>query len=477
MYIYEKIVNEIASAVTYGQLAPGARVPSVRDYARQHQVSINSVKNAYRLLEDRGLIAARPQSGYFVCESLPPLKNITFPTVQDEALPGSGISRLLSLILENQQKGDCIDLALACPTGGLFYPAARLKKIMAQLLRSQSDLNMTYAMPPGPARLRSQIARRGLQLGMVLSAEDILITHGAMEALSLAVRISTQPGDAVAVESPTFYNLYPMLEDMGRRIINVPTDPVDGLNLDMLEHLISKENIKAVITVPSGHNPLGFIMPEDNRRRLARMAAQYRMAVIEDAVYAELQFSQHIVPNIKAYDKDGWVMVCASYTKTIAPDFRIGWLEAGRFRSRARQNKFITTVAESALLSETLGVFLENGSYDLHLRYLRKLYAKQLDEVRVCIARSFPEGTRVSRPLGGFILWLELPGNTDTLELFHAALEEKILCMPGMLCSGSRRFSHCLRMAACIELTEEYRSAIMRLGELAMNISVKNRTA
>jgi DNA-binding transcriptional MocR family regulator len=237
--------------------------------------------------------------------------------------------------------------------------------------------------------------------------------------------------------------------------------------LDTLESLAEQRKISAVITIPSGHNPLGFVMPSENRQRLARMAETRQFAVIEDVIYAELQFGDTCIPNIRAFDRDGWVMVCASYTKTVAPDFRIGWLEAGRFRDVARQMKFTSTVAESGLLSESLGIFLENGGYDLHLRHLRRLYERQIDAVRACIADYFPAGTRVSRPQAGFILWIELPEGADTLALFHAALDEKILCMPGLLCSGSRAFNHCFRMAACFELTDRHRMAISRLGALA----------
>lgn len=469
MHIYETIAEEIARSILCGQLAPGTRIPSVRHYAGQHAVSVNSVKTAYRLLEDRGLITARPQSGYYVRDTLPELSHLPerSESSRESAVPLSGLNRLLSVILENQRRGDCTDLALACPSGDKFYPAARLNKITARLLRSASGFSATYAMPPGSTRLRSQIARRGLQTGMILSSEDILITHGTMEAISLAVRASTLPGDTVAVESPTFYNLYPMLEDLGRLTVNLPTHPQSGMCLDTLETLAEQRKISAVITIPSGHNPLGFVMPPENRQRLARMAETLEFAVIEDAMYAELQFGDAWIPNIRAFDRNGWVMVCASYTKTVAPDFRIGWLEAGRFRDVARQMKFSSTVAESGLLSESLGVFLENGSYDLHLRHLRRLYTRQIDEVRSCIADSFPEGTRVSRPRAGFVLWIELPDGADTLALFHEALNEKILCMPGLLCSGSRAFNHCFRMAACFELTDSHRMAISRLGALA----------
>lgn len=467
MFTYEILAGELASAIVSGQLPPGTRILSIREYASSRNVSVNTVKTTYRLLEDRGFISARPQSGYFVNTKIPALLDQVSVVTSSEMLSLTGVKRLLSLILDNHDKGNYVDLALASPVGDVFYPTTRLRKLTAQVLRSRESQQNSYALPPGSLRLRSQIARRGLHLGMKLSAEDIIITHGAMEALSLAVNATTRPGDGIALETPTFYNLYPMLENMGRRIVEIPTHPRTGMCLDILQKHIDEGAVSAVVTIPSGHNPLGFTLPEDKRKRLAGMANQHKVAVIEDAMYAELQYGEHIVPNVKAFDEDGWVLVCASYTKTAAPDFRIGWLEAGRFRDVVRQLKFTSTVAESHLLSETLGVFLENGGYDQHLRYLKRLYTRQIDSIRAVIARSFPIGTRISHPECGFILWLELPEEVDTLLLFHLALDEKILCMPGLLCATNKAFSHCLRLAVCFVNDERHLQALERLGQLA----------
>lgn len=468
MYIYESLVETLSKAITSGQLSQGTRLPSIREYANSHSISVNSVKSAYRILEDRGLIYARPQAGYFVADLIPELVRAKrTAAIERQDVSHTNIQRMLATILEYQQKGGCTDLAFACPFGELFYPAPRLRKITSQVLRSHRHLQSTYTLPPGSVRLRSQIARRGLQLGMMLSAKDILITHGAMEALSLAIRAATKSGDYVAVETPTFYNLYPMLEGLGRQLVHIPTHPDSGMCLESLKKELDQKKISAVITVPSGHNPLGFTMPESNRKQLANLAHEYQFAVIEDAIYAELQFGEHLVPNIKAFDKEGWIITCGSFTKTIAPDFRIGWLEAGRFGDSVRQLKFASTVSESMLFTETLGLFLENGSYDLHMRHLRRLYKTQIDKVRACIAEYFPTGTCVSRPQCGFILWIELPGSVDSLMLFHAALDEKILCMPGPLCSGSKLFNNCLRLAVCFELDEKHIAGITRLGRLA----------
>ncbi len=471
MYMYETIADTLARSIERGQLPAGTRLASIRDYARTHGVSLNSVKSAYQLLEDKGLITARTRSGYFVCDSLPalqyrsPIEAITdhqqaFVHFRSEA------DRLLAALLNKRQQGTCIDLALACPVGEKFYPTQRLKTIMTKWLR-ESNVLSRYALPPGSLTLRTQIARRGLQLGMALDAERILLTHGAMEALSLAVQAATQLGDAVGIETPTFYSLYPLLESLGRRIVSLPTHPQHGLCLDTLPSIIEQQALKAIITIPTGHNPLGFTVPVSARRQLVDIAHRYQLAIIEDALYAELQLGDQQVPNIKAFDREGWVMVCASYGKTLAPDFRIGWLEAGRFTHQAQQLKFATTVAEPLSISETVGIFLENGGYDAHLRQLRRRYDRQIAMLRALIADSFPVGTRVSQPQAGFILWVELPEGIDALALCEAALKEDILCMPGALCARNPSFNHCLRMAACVEMTDTYQNSVRRLGALA----------
>lgn len=470
MYKYKKVSDDLTLQIQNGRQPIGSRLPSIRDCAQHYQVSINTVKEAYRQLEDQGLISVRPQSGYYVCHAPSNLLELEERYVSEEKVSLSGISCFLAQIVKKQMDPDYVNLALACPSGENFYPIERLKRLTTQVLRTQPDIFKSYTLPPGSIRLRTQIARRSLQLGMFLSADDIVLTHGTMEALSLAIMATTQAGDSIALEIPTFHNLYPLLQNLGRKIVEVPTSPHTGMCLDALEELLKSQSVQAILTIPTGHNPLGFSMPENNRRRLAELANQFQIPVIEDAMYAELQLTEPLLPNIKAFDQNGWVLVCGSYTKTVAPDYRIGWLEAGRFRNIVQQLKFTTTVAEPALLTETLGLFLENGGYDLHLRQLKKRYQQQIDTIKSYICRYFPVGTRVSRPQAGFILWLELPESIDTLELFHQAMDEKILCMPGILCSADKRFSHCLRIAACFELNPKMLNALMRLGELAKNM-------
>lgn len=473
---YRQLADELAGAIAHGSLPAGSRLPSVRICAAQHGISFNTVTAAYRLLEDRGLIEARPQSGYFVRSSLPaPQQSLRErPAVVSES---AAMDDLMAVVLQCQQRADHVDLALACPQNAVFYPGAKLARITSDLLRRQRSLIERYALPPGSQRLREQIARRAQLLGMTLAAEDVLITHGAMEALHLALRAVTRAGDTVGIESPTYFNLYPLLGSLGLQVVEIPTHPQHGLALDALELLLQEKRLAALVAMPTVHNPLGCSMPVEAKQRLAQMMAQHRVPLIEDMLYAELQFTEPLQPTVKAFDRDGWVIACSSYTKTLAPDYRIGWLEAGRFRDAVRRLKFSSSVAESRLLAEAVGVLLETGGYDHHLRALRRRYAEQVDRVRGLVAQHFPPGTRATQPVGGFLMWLELPPSVDSLALFQAALAERILIIPGQLYSNGERFRHCLRLSCCHVLDERFLAALRRVGELGCGLAEQNRPA
>ncbi len=472
--LYHTLADELGGAITAGRMPPGATLPSLRDCATQHALSLNTVIAAYRLLEDRGLIEARPQSGFYVRDHLPEPRT-SLRAVPAERAKGNQLD-LMATVLMAQQQADHIDLAMACPRGKRFYPGARLAKLTASVLRKGSAVVSEYALPPGSQRLREQIAHRGLRLGMNLAADDILITHGAMEALHLALRAATHAGDSVDIEAPSYFNLYPLLDSLGLKAIEIPTHPRDGLDLDAVESLLQDNRLAALVAMPTVHNPLGFTMPLDAKKRLAKLVNEHRIPLIEDALYAELQYAEPLQPTVKAFDAGGWVMVCSSFSKTLAPDFRIGWLDAGRFGDVVRRLKFSSSISESVLLSEAIGLFLESGGYDHHLRMLRRLYYEQVAGVRSLIARHFPPGTQATQPDGGFLLWIELPPSMDSLALFHAALAEKIVFMPGQLYSRGARYRHCFRLSCCQELDERFVQAIERLGQLATMLSPKDLT-
>lgn len=468
--LYHQLADSFAEAIHQGTLKPGKRLPAIRRVAQTHQVSINTVLNAWQLLEDRGLIEARPQSGYYVRSVLPAV----MPPAPHRARikdPSSEKLDLIEQVFAAQNHPDYTNISLACPQDGELYPSARLGRITASLLRRNPDLIGRYALPPDSERLREEIARRSLHAGMSLTSDEITLTHGCMEALQLALRAVTQPGDCVGLESPTYFFLFPLLASLGLKALEIPTDPQQGLSLDALEMLLQEKRIQALIAMPSAQNPLGCCMSRQNKQRLAKLVNTYKVPLLEDGLYDELQFDWPLSPTVKSFDTEGWVIYCTSFTKTVAPDFRIGWIAAGRFHEAIARLKAVSSMAESRLLSETLAEFLASGGYDHHLRTLRRRYAANMDEARGLIARHFPQGTRATLPRGGFVFWVELPEQVNTVEMFHRLLKEQICVTPGALYSLSERYNHALRLSCCYPFDDRYSWALKRTGDVACELA------
>jgi len=474
--LYQLLAEEMRSAISDGRLPAGSRLPSVRDTARDRSLSINTVLAAYRHLEARGQVEARPQSGYFVRPRLPSppppaaavAAAVAYSQTPVQAQPAdTAVLDRIAAVLAAQSDPNTIDLSLACPKSSDFYPSKALSRLVADLARRRPELLTDYSLPPGPLLLRREICRHAHDLGMALEPENIILTNGCMEALQLALRGVTQPGDTIAIESPTYFNLISLADHLGLRSIEVPTHPDQGMSLDVLELLLSEKRIQAVVTMPSVHNPLGTSMPVAGKQRLASLAKTYRVPVIEDALYAELQYATPLQPTVKSFDSEGWVIVCTSYTKVLAPGFRVGWMEAGRFQRRIAALKFSASLAQPAFLGEVLGSYLESGGYAQHLRRLRRMYAAQVDRLRGLIDDAFPAGTRAAEPTGGFLVWAELPEGCDANRLCDDALARGITITPGSLFSPSGRHGRHIRLSGCHHFSDRYIHALLTLGELA----------
>lgn len=471
--LYEALANELTAAIRAGRLPAGSSLPSLRECSAQRKLSLNTVSAAYRLLEDRGLIAARPQSGFYVRSELAE-PEFAIQRVAKEALGAAQVD-LMTTVLQAQQQPEHIDLAFAGPRGKKFYPGERLARITSSVLRRQSEVIATYALPPGSSLLREQIAQRSLRLGVAISADSIVLTHGAMEALHLALRVVTQAGDHVGIEAPSYFNLYPLLSALGLKAIEIPTHPQNGLDVDSVERLLVERRVTALVAMPTVHNPLGCSMPVAAKQRLAKLLQQHRIPLIEDMVYAELQYTEPLEPTVKSFDRSGWVLACGGFSKTLAPDYRLGWIIGGRYQEAVQRLKFASSASESMLLSETIGQFLKSGGYEHHLRNLRRLYFTQVATVRGLIAQSFPEGTRATQPTGGFVLWVELPSQIDSLELFEGALAQGIVIMPGQVYSKGPRYRHCLRISCCQEIDDRFIAAVRTLGRIACDLVAGHR--
>lgn len=465
--LYLSLAAELRSAMEEGRLAPGARLPSIREASLQRNLSLNTVMAAYRLLETRGLVEARPQAGYFVKPRLATTQEPSlFQSAQAQDTDLAVLDQISAVITAQALPG-YVDLSLACPQLGSWYPGEKLGRIVSRLLQHRPELLTGYSLPPGSRLLREQIARHGKNLGMQLEPGHIVFTNGCMEALQLALRSVTRPGDTVGIESPTYFSLMPLFAELGLKAQEIPTHPETGLALDALELLLSEKRLAAVMAMPNVHNPLGTIMPLAAKKRLAELVNQFQVPLIEDAIYAELQFRAPLEPAVRAFDRNGWVMVCSSFSKTLAPGFRLGWVDGGRFHRDLANLKFTSSVAQPALLSEAVGVFLEGAGYEAHLRHLRRAYAIQMDRLRGLVAEFLPSGTRATAPAGGYLLWVELPEGCSAMRLFQDALAANITITPGGLFAPSGRYDRCIRLSACYSLDGPFSGALATLGNLA----------
>lgn len=463
---YERLTEEITASILSGLLQAGDRLPSVRQTSASRGVSPSTVFKAYYLLEARGLIRARPRSGYYVNargDSLPPEPDTSCPDGESTEL---AISERIFDILDSVRNRDVTPLGSAFPSP-LLFPLPRLAQAMSAHLKRQDPLDTMEDLSPGNPGLRRQIALRYLIAGINVPANDIVVTNGALEALNLCLQAVTQPGDTVIVEAPTFYGALQALERLGLKALEVPTHPRTGIDLGAMEAAIQRHAPRACWLMTQFQNPLGSLMPEDKKRQLVELLARHQIPLIEDDVYGELYFGATRPVPAKAFDKQGLVLHCSSFSKCLAPGYRIGWASAGRYTQRVQRLKLSSTLSASSPAQGAIAEYLEQGGYDRHLRRLRETLQAQQDLMANAIAREFPAGTRVTRPQGGFFLWLEMPAAVDALALHRQALARGISVAPGPIFSASGRFGNALRLNYGHPWDEAQADAIRVLGEMA----------
>ncbi|EPX57762.1 Transcriptional regulator, GntR family domain / Aspartate aminotransferase [Cystobacter fuscus DSM 2262] len=466
---YEQVAERLAEAMAAGTLRPGDRLPSVRQLSLRERVSISTVLQAYLHLESLGLVETRPQSGHYVRRRerpRPEEPRVSRPPTT--AKPPSN-SALVARVYRAARDERMVQLGAAVPAPELL-PGPRLHRDMVMLSRQRPDA-IGYDMPPGCLELRRQVARRALDWGCSLSPDDFITTCGATEAVYLSLAAVARAGDTVAIESPAYYGTLQAMELLGLRALELPSHPRHGLELDALETALDKRRVAAVLVVPSFSNPLGACMPEENRARLVAMLARREIPLIEDDLYGDLHHGLERARTCKSFDREGLVLLCGSVSKTLAPGFRVGWVAPGRFQERLELLKFAHTVATPTLPQLVVARFLASGGYDKHLRTLRRRLASQVERMTEAICEHFPEGTRVSRPSGGSLLWVELPPTVDALVLHARALEAGISIAPGHIFSAQPRYTNCIRLNCGQAWSPRLEAAMATLGSLARTLA------
>lgn len=471
MKLYEKLAKDIEQQIHKGVYREGDRLKSVRETSKLRQVSITTVLRAYLLLESRGLITSRPQSGFFV--SLRHGSGTTIPDALERPKPiaisaSVDVSRLVLSTLRTISEGNAVPLGSPYPDPGDF-PFDKLSRYAFAAGKDASLRELKNALPPGHPHLLRQIVRRHLEQGLVVDPTEAIITVGATEAINLCLQAVAKPGDLIAVESPTFYAMLHAIERMGMKVVEIPTDPVQGINVDILGQLARELPIAACMVMPNFQNPLGYRMPDERKQALVRLATELDMPIIENGVYNELYYGDKPPSTLKAFDTEGLVLHCSSFSKTLTSVYRIGWALPGRYRDQVEKLKFLNTLTTASIPQVVIAKYLERDGYDHRLRRIRKTYAQQASLMRHAVNRFFPEGTRTSNPEGGYVLWVELPPSIDSMDLYQRALECNITLGPGYMFSVTNSYKNFIRLNYSSPWSREIEQALMTISKIVSN--------
>jgi DNA-binding transcriptional MocR family regulator len=463
---YRQLAAEIERGIQEGVYQPGQRLPSIRSLHRRTSLSISTVHQAFMELEHTGLVEARPKSGYYVRPVS--LRQLKAP------LPGRRMSspQRVSLAPAINSVVEAISNPRLVPLGNTAMDPALLPvKALARILKSVSQATMrtllTYSPSEGFPELRRQIALRAVGVLEGVAPEDIIITNGCMEAVALSLLAVTRPGDTVALEAPTNFSFLQLLKELGLLVAEIATDPREGLDLAALEACLGRNNVRACLFMPNFHNPLGALMPEGKKQALVELLAGRGIPLIEDDISGQLYFGEQHPRPLKAFDREGLVLTCSSFSKTLAPGLRLGWVVPGkRHAARIRRLKAGITMSTSTLDQHVVAQFLTGGAYERHLRALRGNLKKQLVRTAVEIQRHFPPRTRLAVPEGGSLLWVQLPPGVDGLDVYQQAFDRSIAIIPGVVCSNSKQFANFIQVSCAAPFGQRIREAVSTLGKI-----------
>jgi len=465
---YETLARTLRRQIDTQVWLPGDRLPSLRDTCKQSGLSLMTVLQAYQLLESQGVIVARPQSGYYVATGIQrPVR--PSPDGYLHAAEQVDVNDAIFDILKAGQDPAVVPLGSAFPDPTLF-PQPRLARSLASAVRRMSPHSAIANLPPGNEELRRSIAQRYAQNGIEVAPDEIVITSGAMESLGLSLQVVTEPGDWVAIESPAFYGVLQAIERRKLKAIAIPTDVRYGMDPDALEQALKLYPIKACWLMSSFQNPLGCSLPPEKKARLVSILQAHKVALIEDDVYSELYFGSERTVPLKASDYRSDILHCSSFSKSLAPGFRVGWVAAGAYAERIQRLQLMSTLSASVPVQLALADYLQKGAqqggYDTHLRRLRRVLEQRQMAMRHAILAEFPAQVSVTQPAGGYFLWLDLGDNVDAARVYQRALTKGVSVAPGTMFSADERFSHCIRINTSFEWGPHTARAISILAAL-----------
>lgn len=472
---YLTIADELEKLINTEVYPVGQKLPSLRLISLRFQVSIGTVLKAFVLLIDKGLILGKERSGYIVLRRSVLKADLPQSSKTISAATEVRISPVLQKISrETQEHKSFVSFFNAVLDVGLL-PLNAIRRSLQHASRDLTGAHLLYEEANGNPLLRQEIAGRSFRWFGALNADDVVITNGALEAVSLCLRAVAEKGDTIVVETPFYYGILQTIEALGLKIVELPGDTFSGIDLIQLEQVCEEQRVAACVLISNFNNPNGAMLSDQKKQDIAAFAKRKKIPVIDDDIYGDLHFDPERPSNIKSYDADGWVMLCSSFSKSVAPGYRIGWCAPGRFTEKVIRLKAVTNVATASVVQLSLLQLLNTGAYDRHLRRLRPELHKLMLLTLQAIEEHFPAETKVSRPKGGLVLWIELPGGVDALVLHHKAIAKHIQIAPGTLFSNRGDYTNYIRISCSNLWSKRIELAIQQLGNLIKDQMMKNK--
>lgn len=461
---YIKLAQLIQDGIIEGEYNEGSKLPSIRSLRRNHNLSISTILKAFYELEKKGLIIAKEKYGYYVNESK---ENLILEPLKKCKLKAQTInkSNIINSIIKYHNESNIFSLGSSLLSKSLV-PEKKIEYAFRKVI-SQNEIDTTrYCFPPGLEELRKQIVLKYKEYGLISHYQDVVITNGCMDSVTLALNLIAKPGDIIAIESPTYYGFLQLIESLGMYAVEIPANPITGIEVDKFEELISKNDIKACILISNFNNPMGYSVSDENKEKIVQLASKKEVYIIESDVYSDLYFGDHRPKTYKNFDTVDIVFTCSSLSKTVSAGLRLGWIINAKFAEKIQKQQFINTVAVSTITQALALIYLRECHHERHLKNLRKVLKNKLLEIKNMILKHFPEDTKISSPAGGFLLLVELDKKIDSLELYRNCLEENITIMPGIIHALSDRFNNHIRLSYAYNDRDEYEGNLIKLTNI-----------
>lgn len=453
-YRYELLEQELKQQIRSGFLTSGDRLPSIRKLCAHYQLSKATVLHALHRLEADRWVQAQPKSGYFV---LSPEKERPKPLRVDTPNAPAPVS-VPAIFQDIMTRSAAFDILPASECQDASSQLIVLNRLISRQMRHRPEQKSGYYdEPTGKQSLRVALADLLRQRQLNISPDEICITTGCQHSLFIALMATCQPGDTVAVESPAFYGVLQIMEQLGLNIIEISSDSSMGLDVDELADKLNHWPVKACVVTPNFGTPAGACLPLAARQRLLSLAQNHNFWLIEDDIYGDLAFSSAATQPLKSIDSpdNPRVILCASFSKSLSRDLRLGWIVAGPLHNKAVQLKLITQLASPQATQEGLAQFISEGYYRRHLSQFRIRLREQRDALIQLLASRWGERILFSQPKGGLCIWVQLPENCDSHQAYQTLRQRGVLLTPGTLFSAHGLYKNYFRLSFSQPLTPE----------------------